>query len=100
MLYLDPHITNNSVLDFDNESIYHNYLNKNIKSMNISNMSTAFTVGFIFRNIDEFKLLINYLIQYVSKDFSCFWVSTKNKEDINKNLDNLKEYIDNDEDDF
>jgi cysteine protease ATG4 len=100
LLYLDPHITNDSVLDFDNESIYHNYLNKNIKSMNISNMSTAFTVGFIFRNIDEFKLLINYLIQYVSKDFSCFWVSTKNKEDINKNLDNLKEYIDNDEDDF
>jgi cysteine protease ATG4 len=100
LLYLDPHITNDSILDFDNESIYHNYLNKNINSMNISNMSTAFTVGFIFRNIDEFKLLINYLIQYVSKEFSCFWVSTKNKEDINKNLDYLKEYIDNDEDDF
>ena len=100
LLYLDPHLTMESILNLNNENIYQNYLNKNIKSLSISNLSTAFTIGFIFRNIEEFKSLINFCDEYNSKEFSCFWISKKNKEDINKNIDFLKNYIDNDEDDF
>ncbi len=100
LLYLDPHLTMESILNLNNENIYQNYLNKNIKSLYISNLSTSFTIGFIFRNIEEFKSLINFCDEYNSKEFSCFWISKKNKEDINKNIDFLKNYIDNDEDDF
>jgi hypothetical protein len=89
-----------SMFIVNNENIYNNYLNKNIKALSISNLSTAFTIGFIFRNIEEFKSLINFCDEYNSKDFSCFWISKKNKEDINKNIDFLKDYINNDEDDF
>ena len=96
LLYLDPHLTMESILNLNNENIYQNYL----KSLSISNLSTAFTIGFIFRNIEEFKSLINFCDEYNSKEFSCFWISKKNKEDINKNIDFLKNYIDNDEDDF
>ena len=100
LLYLDPHLTMESMLILNNENIYQNYLNKNIKTLSISNLATAFTIGFIFRNIEEFKSLINFCDEYISKDFSCFWMSKKNKQDINKNIDFLKDYIDNDEDDF
>ena len=100
LLYLDPHVTMESMFIVNNENIYNYYLNKNIKALSISNLSTAFTIGFIFRNIEEFKSLINFCDEYNSKDFSCFWISKKNKEDINKNIDFLKDYINNDEDDF
>ena len=95
-IYLDPHITREAVINLNEESIINDYLTKNLHEISIDNMSTALSVAFLFRNIDEFEEIIKFIENYSKNEYPCFGYIKQNVEiDINK-YNNLF----NDEDDF
>lgn len=96
LIYLDPHITRDAIYDLNDDSIINDYLIKNLHEIAINDMSTALSIGFLFRNIEEFEELIQFLENYSKNAFPCFgFIKEKIEIDINK-YDNLF----NDEDDF
>ena len=96
LIYLDPHITRESVKYLNDDSIVNDYLVKNLHEISIDDMSTALSFGFLFRSIDEFKDIVNFFENYCKNAYPCFGYVKKNVEiDINK-YQNLF----NDEDDF
>ena len=50
LIYLDPHITRDCVNELNEDSIINDYLSKNILEISMDDMSTALSVGFLFRN--------------------------------------------------
>ena len=96
LIYLDPHITRDAVYNLNDESITNDYLIKNLHEIAINDMSTGLSVGFLFRNIDEFEELVQFLENYSKNDHPCFgFIKEKVEIDINKYED-----LFNDEDDF
>jgi hypothetical protein len=96
LLYLDPHTTNESQIKFDENVLIQNYLIKNIYSIPINKVTSAFTIGFYFRNGKEFMELVNFLENYVKQEFPCFILSEHDNDKIN--IDNNE--LMNDIDDF
>ena len=96
LLYLDPHNTNESQIKFDENVLIQNYLIKNIYSIPINKITSAFTIGFYFRNGKEFMELVNFLENYVKQEFPCFILSEHDNDTIN--IDNNE--LMNDIDDF
>jgi len=96
LIYLDPHITREAVINLNDESIVNDYLVKNIHEISIDDMSTALSIGFLFRNVDEFEELIGFVENYSKNVYPCFGYIRENIDiDINK-----YENLFNDEDDF
>ena len=96
LIYLDPHITRECVNELNKENIINDYLTKNILEISMNDMSTALSVGFLFRNKNEFEDLIQFVEKLCSNTFPCFgFCKEKIELDINK-YENLY----NDEDDF
>ena len=96
LIYLDPHITRESVIELNQDTIMNDYLSKNILELSMNDMSTALSVGFLFRNKKEFIELVDFIEKYCANPFPCFGFSKeKIVIDINK-----YENLFNDEDDF
>ena len=96
LLYLDPHITRDAICELNDNIIMNDCLLKNIHEISIDDMSTGLSIGFLFRNIDEFEDLIQFMEKYNKTDFPCFgYIKQKIEIDITK-YGNLF----NDEDDF
>ena len=96
LIYLDPHITRDAVLELNQDNILNDYLTKNILEISMNDMSTALSVGFLFRNKNEFEELVQFMENFTKDDFPCFgFTKEKIVIDVNK-----YENLFNDEDDF
>ena len=96
LIYLDPHITREGVVELNKDSIINDYLNKNLLELSMNDMSTALSAGFLFRNKNEFEDLTKFMENYSEKNYPCFgFCKEKIVLDINK-----YENLFNDEDDF
>jgi hypothetical protein len=63
-------------------------------------MSAAFSIGFLFRNMKEFKELKNWLDDYCKNEkFSCISLIS-NREIFEKKFETAKNTINMDSDDF
>ena len=96
LLFLDPHITRDAINELNEDSIINDCLSKNIHEISIDDMSTGLSIGFLFRNIDEFEDLIQFMEKYNKSGFPCFGYI---KQKIEINLSNYENLF-NDEDDF
>lgn len=96
LIYLDPHITREAIRELNDENIVNDYLVKNLHEISIDDMSTALSIGFLFRNIDEFEEILKFNENYSKDALPCFGFI---KEKIEINL-NQYENLFNDEDDF
>lgn len=96
LIYLDPHITRDAINELNDDNIINDYLVKNLHEISIDDMSTGLSIGFLFRNSDEFEELLKFVEDYCNNSFPCFGL-IKEKVEID-----LKKYEDlfNDEDDF
>jgi hypothetical protein len=96
LLYLDPHITRDTIFELNINNIMNDYLTKNILQIPMSDMSTALSVGFLFRNKNEFEDLTKFLDNYCKNEYTCFGYS---KEKIVIDINQYENLL-NDEDDF
>ena len=101
LIYLDPHTTKSTITSLDEEKLFNNYLVKEINYLNIKKMSAAFTIGFLFRNMKEFKELKNWLDCYFNsnKKFHCFSFMNDRKK-LENNFEKMKNAVNMDSDDF
>jgi cysteine protease ATG4 len=95
LLFLDPHITkesfnNNEINDYNN--LINDYLVKNIHQLKISQMTTAFTIGFFIKNYKEFIEFLDWAKKYRKDDNCVFGIIETEQKFI--------EYEDNEQDDF
>lgn len=95
LLYLDPHITKEDDKNINMNDILEKHVKKEVYLLKMSKMSTAFTIGFYFRNYEEFLSLF------------AFWQMAKQSKipilGVVKQpivTEDKKEYIDADTDDF
>ena len=100
LLYLDPHTTFEAVNVLTEDSLINNYLVKDIHELSINSMTSAFTAGFMFRNMSEFKELAEFLDAYSKgRKNPCFSFTFEDIAASIKNED-FQELIKNDKDDF
>ena len=93
LLYLDPHLTieNDKVINTNN--ILSKHILKKVSLLNMSNMSTGFTIGFCFRTYEEFLNLYEFCVKAKQNNLQIFgFVKQSIAMDIKDN--------DKDEDDF
>ena len=82
------HSCKNKVVDIlDIKNFIKNYIIKEIHCLKIEKLVTAFTIGFIFRNIKEFKNLYSWLLEYTKNEYSCFSLNLEEEEKLNNNID-------------
>ena len=97
LLYLDPHHNTQSVYDLDVNSLK-TYTNKVIYKLRFTSLQTAFTVGYLFRDINEFKDLVSFIKSISEDNFSCFKFE---ENEVKNEIDSDKiNYEDNNKDDF
>ena len=72
VLYIDPHYAQSSVENINNINDIASYNVKDLYELQYKNLQTAMTLGFLFRNLEEFKDLKNFLENYSKKEYSCF----------------------------
>ena len=104
LLYLDPHVSKDSDKEVTMNNILGKYLNKEIHLLKMTKMSTAFTIGFCFREYKEFLELFHFW-QKAEKDpigLKILGLSKKDMNYINKEIeeDFSPTYDDKEEDDF
>ena len=101
LIYLDPHTTKSIITSLEEEKLFNNYLVKEINYLNIKKMSAAFTIGFLFRNMKEYKELKNWFDDYFSKNkkFCCLSFMNDRKK-MENNYEKMKSVVNMDSDDF
>ena len=70
LLYLDPHVNNIAIKNVEELRINTNfdtYKVKNIYSLHLNKLSPCFTIGFNFKNYDEFDTLIKDLNNFITE---------------------------------
>ena len=60
LLYLDPHVIKDSDKKVTHENILAKNVNKEVHTLKMNKMSTAFTIGFCFRSYEEFLELFGF----------------------------------------
>lgn len=60
LLYLDPHVTKEADKEITLNNVLGKHINKEVHLLKMTKMSTAFTIGFCFRNYDEFLHLFEF----------------------------------------
>jgi cysteine protease ATG4 len=73
-LFLDPHYNQTSVKDLEKEGIY-SYMDKTIYKLPMTSLQTALTLGFLFRNIDEFIDLMEFYSSLSKENNPIFFIS-------------------------
>ena len=100
LLYLDPHLNQQSDSYLDDKT-KDTYINKTVFELDFKSLQCAFTAGFLFRNLNEFSKLIDFLKKYNDENCPCFhfhFDKTIQKDD--ENFDKEMKYLDNDKNDF
>ena len=104
LLYLDPHVIKESDKEVTHQNILLKNVSKEIHSLKMSKMSTAFTIGFCFRSYDEFLELFGFWQKAKQSESPILGVikqpivvDGKEDEDNDKSTE---PYEDKDEDDF
>ena len=77
------------------------YLNKTVYELEFSSIQCAFTIGFLFRTLNEFLHLLDFFKTFNNISFPCFHIHfekniTKSDEYMEKDL----KYLENDQNDF
>ena len=73
-LFLDPHFSKNSIIPPLNNENIESYLNKTLFQLPLEKLQPAFTICFLFKNLNEFKDLYKFFNEYCIKDNPCFFV--------------------------
>jgi hypothetical protein len=100
LLYLDPHLNQQSDSYLDDKT-KDTYINKTVFELDFKSLQCAFTAGFLFRNLNEFSKLIDFLKKYNDENCPCFhfhFDKTIQKDD--ENFEKEMKYLDNDKNDF
>ena len=101
LIYLDPHTTKSIITSLEEEILFSNYLVKEINYLSIKKMSSAFSIGFLFRNMKEFKELKNWLDDYYNKhQKQCCISIIKDRKIMELNYEKMKNAINLESDDF
>ena len=105
LLYLDPHVTKEADKIINMGNILSKHVNKEIHLLKMSKMSTAFTIGFCFRNYDEFLDMYEFWQKAKNDKLPILGIIKQsieyNEKDIfDENEDFSPTYEDKDEDDF
>ena len=105
LLYLDPHVIKDSDKEVNNENILTKNINKEIHSLKMNRMSTAFTIGFCFRDYEEFLELFGFWQKAKQKEYPILGVIKQPivvdvKDDIEESDKLTEPYEDKEEDDF
>ena len=100
LLYLDPHFNQQSDSYLDDKT-KDTYLNKTVYELEFSSLQCAFTIGFLFRTLNEFIHLLDFFKTFNNISFPCFHIHfekniTKSDEYMEKDL----KYLENDQNDF
>ena len=82
-LFLDPHYNQTSVKDLEKEGIY-SYIDKTIYKLPMTSLQTALTLGFLFRNIDEFIDFMEFCIALSKDSNPIFFISNLQDLDLNR----------------
>ena len=72
MIYLDPHYSQESIIPPIDDNNIKSYLNKAIYQILLENLQPAFTMAFLFTNIQEFNDLISYFQAHNNFKYPCF----------------------------
>lgn len=88
LLFLDPHHNNLSINQLDDNNI-NTYINKTIYKLQFNSLKSAITIGFIFRNINEFKDLLSFFRNIKKEKKFCFEFTEKMVEKVDKKYDDL-----------
>lgn len=83
LLFLDPHYNQTSVKDLEREGIS-SYIDKTIYKLSLKSLQTALTLGFLFRNFDEFIDLIEFCQKFCKDEYPIFYLSKMNNLEINR----------------
>ena len=101
LIYLDPHTTKSIITSLEEEILFSNYLVKEINYLSIKKMSSAFSIGFLFRNMKEFKELKNWLDDYFNKhQKQCCISIIKDRKIMELNYEKMKNTVNMESDDF
>ena len=100
LLYLDPHFNQDSIKDLDENNLM-TYINKTVYSLPFEDFQPAFTIGFLFRDMNEFRHLYFYMKLFMVDKFPCFHIHFEayntNVQIEEKDINNI---INEDKDDF
>jgi hypothetical protein len=99
LLYLDPHYNQESINDLDEKNLM-TYIDKIVYCFPIQTLQSAFTIGFLFRNLIEFRSLYFFMKAFILDKFPCFHVHFEPYKSGNLGKNEFKEYIEKEEDDF
>ena len=101
LLFLDPHLNQNSNNNLDKAN-FNTYSQKIVYKLPIKSLHSAFTIGFLFRNVKEFKELYSFLKNFKKDEsYPCFHIHFEPYKKDDPELQKRTEYdINNDENDF
>lgn len=101
LLYLDPHINQKAFLTKKEleQSFEESYSAKYIYKIDIKNISPAFTVGFYFRDINEYKELVENFKEHSAFKFPVFKFKKFSQEKEKETEETVQVTEDIDEDD-
>ena len=105
LLYLDPHVTKEADKLINMGNILQKHVNKEIHLLKMNKMSTAFTIGFCFRNYDEFLKMYELWLKVKHNDLPILGLNKQrsiqfNNKEAFEDEDFSPTYVDQDEDDF
>jgi len=107
LIYLDPHFSQKAVENLTNlfYNGYESYEPKNLYCLDTKNMSPGFTMGFYFRNIEEYKflktaLIVNSEAKYNLFSFEKYGVNEKSYRKDQTMINEEIKYKEKIEDDF
>ena len=83
LLFLNPHYNQASIYDLNNDNL-NTYLNGEIYKFPFNSLQTALTIGFLFKNINEFKDLIQFFKNVNEQICPCFHVKFVQYQKENK----------------
>ena len=104
LLYLDPHVSKEAHKKYLFSNILDKHVNKEIHQLKMSKMSTAFTIGFCFRNYKEFLKLYEFWQTAKQKELPILGMVKQNLVLVEKYKEKEEDYSptyeDKDDDDF
>ncbi len=100
LLYLDPHYNQDSITSLDEQNLM-TYFDKIVYKLPLNSLQCAFTIGFLFRDLKEFRELYVFLKLFILDKLPIFHVHFGNtKEHKIINQEEIEKQVNNEYDDF
>ena len=100
VLYLDPHYAKNGIIPPLNNENIQSYIDKTLFQLPIQKLQPAFTIGFLIKNIDDFKDLYKYMNDNCKTQNPCFFFQDNKYSSNNINSEIENDIIKSKQDDF